>query len=68
LTAREYEDPAALAEVKGHWNALHPRLGTCLIVIDPDGDAKVSDVAEGIQTIAAGFDPSKMEPIIDRLT
>ena len=67
VTQAEYEDPAALNEVKGHWSALNPRLGTCLFVVNPGADAKLSNVGEGIQTITAGFDPAKMEPILDRL-
>jgi hypothetical protein len=68
VTAAEYSDPAALGEVKRHCYALRPRLGMCLFVIDPGEGMPAAEIEQGIQSIAAGFDTAKMEPILDRLT
>jgi len=68
ITVGEFENPAALDEVKRHQTALNPKLGMCLIVIDPGGKAKPEKIAESIDTIAASFDPSTLEPIFTRLT
>jgi hypothetical protein len=40
----------------------------CLFVIDPGEGMPAAEIEQGIQSIAAGFDTAKMEPILDRLT
>ncbi len=65
LTAGEFESQTALDEVRRHFNAMNPRLGMCLMLIDPMGEAKPEAIAEKIRAISAGFDPAKMEPILD---
>lgn len=67
LTAGEVDDPAALDEVQAHMSALNPKLGICVFVIDPRGEAKVGNVPGSIQTVSAGFDPAKMEPVFNLL-
>jgi hypothetical protein len=67
LTADEFESQTALDDVRRHFNAMNPRLGMCLLVIDPRGEAKPEPVAEKIRAISAGFDPAKMEPILEQV-
>ena len=67
MTAAEFADPAAVNEVKAHLDALHPKLGMCVLVINPDGEAKLEPIADNIQTISAAFDPSSMESIFEKL-
>ncbi len=67
MTESEFSDPAALDEVKQHLNALRPKLGMSLFLIGAGGGVKAENIADNIQTISAGFDSSKMEPVLEQL-
>ncbi len=67
LSAREAADREAMDDVKKRAQIMKPKLGTCIVMIDPDPDAAVRPPEENIETVAVGFDPSKLEAIVDRL-
>jgi hypothetical protein len=68
ITENEYADPDAVGQVMQHVEWLSPRLGTALIVINP-GETKRQEAPDAnIQTFAAGFEETKLQPIIDKLT
>ena len=67
LTARvNSRDPNALDDVRRHLNAMNPRLGMCLIVIDPGGEAQPEPIADNIRPIQCRLRSGKMEAILDR--
>ena len=68
ITEKEYADPDAMGQVVQHLESLTPRLGTALIVVNP-GETKCPEAPDAnIQTVTAGFDETKLQPIIDKLT
>jgi len=67
VTQQEAVDSGVLDEVKRRVEIMKPKFGGCLVVIDPDQDTEMNTSAESIETIAAGFDPSKLQTIIDKL-
>lgn len=66
ITASEFQDPAALAEVKNRAASLNPKLGMCLIVMDHDG-SELQPLAESIYPISIGFDETKLQPVVSGL-
>ena len=66
LMHKELADPDALAGVKKRTEIMKPRLGTCLVVMDPAPDAEIEKPAENIEVFAVGFDRSRLQPIIDK--
>ena len=67
VTAEESRDPVAMEEVKHHMKALKPKLGTCLILIDPEDESGLEDMPENTRIVAAGFDQSKLLAAINEL-
>jgi hypothetical protein len=67
ITGREFRDPGAMNEVKHHNGSLKPKLGTSLVLIDPEDDSVLNDMPENIHPLVAGFDQSKLLAAIDEL-
>ncbi len=67
MTLGEAQDPEMFEGAKNRVGIMQPRLGGCVALIDPDKDPAAAVSAENIDIIEAGFDPSKLEVLIDRL-
>jgi hypothetical protein len=67
ITELEYADPDAVGQVLEHLECMGPRLGTCLIVVNPGENKCPEPPHENILTVAAGFDETRLQPIIDKL-
>jgi hypothetical protein len=67
VTGRELRDPDAMDEVKHHNESLKPKLGTCLVLIDPEDDSGLNEMPENMHPLVAGFDQSKLSAAIDEL-
>jgi hypothetical protein len=65
ISGNELDDPNALEQVRRHFESLNPKLGTCLILINPEHDAKPDGMPESVRAVAAGFDRSKLQSVID---
>jgi hypothetical protein len=68
ITASEFQDPAALDQVKDRVSSLNPRLGMCLIVIDHEESQALEPLAESIHPVSVGFDETKLLPVVSALT
>jgi hypothetical protein len=68
VTQNEYADPDAVGQVLEHLESLSPRLGTCLIVVNPGKNKCPEPPDANIYTVAAGFEETRLQPIVDRLT
>ena len=66
MLERELADEDALADVKKRMEIMKPKFGTCIVVMDPEQDAEIESPADNIEAFAVGFDPSKLQPIIDK--
>ncbi|MBN2320099.1 MAG: hypothetical protein JXR49_13530 [Acidobacteria bacterium] len=67
LMKKDLADPEAVIGFRKRVEIMKPRLGGCLVVMDPGEDADMAKPAENIDVIAAGIDPSRLESIIDKL-
>jgi len=67
LTREELTDPSALEQVRYHMEFMKPKLGISLVVVDQEGEEGFADLPERILPVAAGFDQSKLEPVISAL-
>jgi hypothetical protein len=67
ITGSELDNPSSLDQVKYHRDAMRPKLGMCLILIDADGKTGLEGVPENVRTVAAGFDQSQLQSIVDTL-
>ncbi|MEJ2108337.1 MAG: hypothetical protein P8Z37_00190 [Acidobacteriota bacterium] len=67
-TQLEAEDPGVLAEFKKRVDIMQPKLGGSLVVINPPEDAVTVATEEGIEKIPVGFDSSKLNTVIDKLS
>jgi hypothetical protein len=67
ISESELEDPGALDQVKRNLHALKPRLGTCLVFVGGNLEAKLGNMPENVRAISAGFDQSRFAPIVDSL-
>ena len=65
ITENEYADPEAVGQVVQRLESLSPKLGTCLIIVNSEKCPEPS--VENIHTIAAGFDETRLQPIIEKL-
>jgi len=63
----ELRDSSAIEEANLHLEALNPKLGTCLVIADPEAESGAEDVPENIHVVAAGFDQSKLQAIVKEL-
>lgn len=68
MTPGESQDPESLEAVKNRVGIMQPNLGGCVVLIDPDREPVAAGLAENVEVIAAGFDPARLKPIIDRLS
>jgi hypothetical protein len=66
-TGNELRDPDSLEQVKRHHDILNPRLGTCLTLLDDRGECEPQSIPDGIRLVAAGFDQSKLQSVLDTL-
>ena len=64
---QELADPESMEEVKTRTAIMKPTLGTCLVVMDPGVDSAYEKPAENIHVLAVGFEPSKLQSVIDTL-
>jgi hypothetical protein len=67
ITAEEFQDPAAMEQVRLRVEAMNPRLGLSLLVLNPKGEVSLENVPEGIRPIAAGFDQAKLQDMVSSL-
>jgi hypothetical protein len=67
ITGGEFTDANALEEVQRHLDALKPELGTCLVLVNAEDEAGLGDVPESIRPVAAGFDQSKLQAVVEEL-
>ncbi len=67
IMAEDLQDPQAVEQVRMRAEAMNPRLGLSLLVVDPEGEVPPESVSEGIRLTAAGFDSAKLEAVISSL-
>jgi hypothetical protein len=67
MTRWEMRDPESVEGARNRISIMKPRLGGCVVLIDPDRDAEAPDPPENMDIVAAGFDPSRLEAMIDRM-
>jgi hypothetical protein len=67
LTMREAGDADVLAQVRNRMNAVRPKRGACLVVIDPGRKRKIEKPAADIDAVAAGFNASRLRAVVDKL-
>jgi hypothetical protein len=67
ISASELEDPGSLDQVKRHADAMKPRFGSCLVLIDSDRALTSEEIPEKIRTVSAGFDQARLQPVVDAL-
>jgi hypothetical protein len=61
------EDPDAVLGFQKRVEIMKPRLGGCLVVMDPGEAAEIAKPANNIDVIAAGTDSARIEAIVDKL-
>ena len=67
ISASELEDPGSLEQVKRHVDAMKPKLGSCLVLIDSGREIAPEEIPERIRTVAAGFDQARLQSVVDAL-
>jgi hypothetical protein len=67
-TQLEAADPEALGEVRRRVEIMKPRLGGCLVVINPGEGATFDGLAGDLEIVPAGFDPSRLQNVVDKLS
>ncbi len=67
IRAVDLEDADTILRVKQHKEALNPKLGACLIVMDGEYEDGRCHVPDGVRTVAMGFDTSKLQAVVDEL-
>jgi hypothetical protein len=67
ITETELKDPDSLNQVKRHLDALRPRLGTCLVLINGSAETLKEEIPDNIHAVSVGFDQSKLQSVIDAL-
>jgi len=67
ITEGEFNDPASLSEVRGRLEMMNPKLGMGLLLIGTEPAEKPEGIADNMHVVAAGFDSSRMEPLLERL-
>lgn len=63
----EIKDPDIMEQVERRHDTLKPKIGTFLAVRDPLTELSVQSPGEKIYSVPAGFDSSRLLPILDRL-
>ena len=64
---QDLKDPDAILGYRKRVEIMKPKLGGCLLIMDPGEDADTAKPSENIDVIAAGIDPSQLESIIEKL-
>lgn len=67
IMRRDLEDPDTVQGYRRRVEIMKPRLGGCLVVMDPLEAENVGKPADNIDIIAAGTDPARIEAIVGRL-
>ncbi len=67
LMKKDLEDPDTVLGFRKRVEIMKPRVGGCLVVMDPEGDGDFEKPADNLDLIAAGIDPSRLEAVIDKL-
>jgi hypothetical protein len=67
VTMQEISDPDVLVQVRIRMNAVNPKRGSFLVVMDPGRKRKIEKPAEDIDAVAAGFNLSRLQSVIDKL-
>jgi hypothetical protein len=68
ISSSELADPASLDQVKWRVNAMKPKLGSCLVLIDAGRELLPEDFPEKIRTVSVGFDQARLQSVVDALT
>ncbi len=63
----DVDDPFVLDQVKQRYDILKPKQGTCLVSSEPLGQVSLEIEGYDLHTLSAGFDESKLQPIVDCL-
>jgi hypothetical protein len=67
LTAQNIADPVAVAEVSRRIEIMKPKLGGCIVVINPTPGAGPAVPEDKLETFAVGLDRSGFQPVVDKL-
>lgn len=67
ITRNELQDSASMQDAMLHMNILKPRLGMCLVVMDPGADDNPVQTPDDIRSISVGLDQSRLEPVVTLL-
>jgi|WetSurMetagenome_2_1015567.scaffolds.fasta_scaffold12609_4 hypothetical protein len=67
ITRDELADPSALEQLQHHLDFMKPKLGMSLVVVDQESEEGFAGLPEKIFPVAAGFDQSKLQPVISAL-
>jgi len=67
ISARELEDPWAMAQVKARVAAMKPQFGSCLVLIDAGRELTPEEIPEKVRVVSVGFDQAKLQPVVDSL-
>jgi len=65
IGGEERDNPQPLDQVQRHLEAMNPKAGTCLVLVEPLGLGDLGQIPETVYAIAAGFDQSKMQSFVD---
>ena len=68
ITADELKTPASLDQVRHHAEALRPRSGTYLVLVDCDCEAMPEKIPENIRAVSVGFDQSRLQSVVEALS
>ena len=67
ISVNELKEPDALGQVKRNMQALNPKLGACVVLIDGDTEINLEDIPDNLSAVSIAFDQSKLQPVIDKL-
>jgi len=67
ITENELRDANPIGQVKQHLDAMRPRLGTCLVLIDCGPEAMPEKIPDNIHPVSVGFDRSRLQSAVDTL-
>ncbi len=67
ITENELRDADSIGQVKQHLEAMRPRLGTCLVLIDCSPETMPEKIPDNIHPVSVGFDRSRLQSAVDLL-
>jgi hypothetical protein len=67
LAEQDLADPDAIVQVQKRVEIMKPRLGGCIVVMNPTADSDIAKPAGNINVFAVGLDPARLQAIIDKL-